>query len=204
MQTKKYFSKWCQNVYKLGLFFFTVIVLMTPLSVEAESKLKFYKNQGGDFTLTGHHGNPVSLLDYRGKVVLLTFGYTHCPDVCPLIMSYLQQVAQRLGKQVSDVQTIFVSFDPERDTLEQLKNYISHFHPSFLGLTGTPEEIKKVARQYRAAYFKQNVKSAAGYLYAHTDYIYLIDQQGQLRRIYRKTPLNKIVEDIQYLIAHNN
>jgi len=186
---------------------FVVTTSPRVAAAETKSKLPIAEERGGEFTLTGHDGGDakVSLQDYRGKIVLLTFGYTHCPDVCPLILTHLKQLMQKLGPHQDDVQTLFVTLDPERDTPDRLKTYVSYFNPAFMGLTGSQEDILQVTKQYGAVYMKLNGDSAAGYLYAHTDYIYLIDHQGRLRMRYRsEAPLERIASDIQLLLASNS
>jgi protein SCO1/2 len=157
-----------------------------------------------DFTLTSHHGDnrKVSLQDYRGKVVLLTFGYTHCPDVCPMMLSRLKQLQGRLGNRHQEVQTLFITFDPERDTPARLQTYLALFDATFVGLTGTAKDIGAIARQYLTSFEKLDGTLAAGYLYDHSDYIYLIDREGRLRRRYRsEAPLKIIANDIKHLLT---
>ncbi len=199
-----------QTLGKVIIFTLLISTLLAPVALaqseEDDSGLMIYEGVGGDFTLTSHRGTPASLKDYQGKVVLLFFGYTHCPDICPVSLSYLQQLMGRLGQEVDQVQTLFISVDPERDTPEHLKNYITHFHSSFVGLTGSAKEIAQVAYQYRAAYVRQEVESVAGYFFAHTDYIYLIDKIGRVRALYRaeSNTLEQMTEEIQRLIAVQN
>jgi protein SCO1/2 len=137
--------------------------------------------QGGDFTLQSAKG-PVSLHDFRGKVVLLYFGYTYCPDVCPTSLALIAQSLKRLSpEEARQVQVVFVSVDPERDTLQKLQEYGNFFHPGTVGLTGTPDEVAKVAKQYGVMYRKQAVTSAAGYVIDHSSYTYVIGRDGTLR-----------------------
>lgn len=137
--------------------------------------------QGGDFTLQSADG-PVSLKDLRGKVVLLYFGYTFCPDVCPTSLALIAEALKQLTPAEQEkVQVVFVSVDPERDTPQKLKQYVAFFRPGTLGLTGTPEEIAQVAKQYGAVYRKQTVTSAAGYVIDHSSYTYILSPDGKLR-----------------------
>ncbi len=133
-----------------------------------------------DFTLTDQEGRSVRLSDYRGRVVLLFFGYTHCPDVCPTTLAKLNYVVQELGEAAREVQVIFISVDPERDTPAAMKRYLSHFDPAFVGLTGRPEEIEAVTRAYGVYVEKEEVGSAAGYLVTHSARTYVIDREGRL------------------------
>ena len=160
-----------------------------------------YENFGGDFSLTGPEGKTVSLEDFRNKVVLIYFGYTFCPDVCPITLSNLKLIMLDLGEKAEDVQVIFISIDPERDTYEKLKDYVPYFHPTFIGLTGSEADIAAVAKKYQTFYLKQKVESEAGYLMAHTDVVILVDQNGRYRGRYKsKYDLDKLTTDIRWLL----
>jgi protein SCO1/2 len=136
--------------------------------------------QGGDFTLQSAAG-PVSLRDYRGKVVLLYFGYTYCPDICPTSLTATAQALGRLAPaELGRVQTIFVSVDPERDTPERLKDYGAFFHPSIIGVTGAPAEIAEVAKHYGASYAKQQLAETSSYVVDHSALTYVIAPDGRL------------------------
>ncbi len=134
---------------------------------------------GGDFTL--HDGDhAVSLSDYKGKVVLLFFGYTSCPDVCPTSLALMSAALKKLDdKERSQVKVLFISVDPDRDTPEKLREYTKYFHPEILGITGSKTEIDKVVKQYGAAYKKVDSDSAMGYLVDHSASIFVIDKNGK-------------------------
>lgn len=135
---------------------------------------------GGDFTLQSANG-PVSLKDLRGKVVLVYFGYTFCPDICPTSLAFTSQGLNLLNPdELARTQVLFISVDPERDTLEKLKEYGAFFHPNILGLTGSSREIATVAKQYGASYSKQNTGSAGGYVVDHSSATYVVDPAGKL------------------------
>ncbi|MFA5243112.1 MAG: SCO family protein [Sulfuricella sp.] len=135
---------------------------------------------GGDFTLQSASG-PVSLQDFRGKVVLVYFGYTFCPDICPTSLAFTGQALNALGQEeLAQTQALFISVDPERDTLEKLKEYGAFFHTNILGLTGTPEVIAATARQYGASYRKQDTGSAGGYVVDHSSSTYVVNPSGKL------------------------
>ena len=135
---------------------------------------------GGDFTLQSASG-PVSLQDFRGKVVLVYFGYTFCPDICPTSLAFASQALNALNKdELARTQGLFISVDPERDTLEKLKEYGAFFHANILGLTGTPEVIAATAQQYGASYRKQDTGSAGGYVVDHSSSTYVVDPEGKL------------------------
>ncbi len=152
-----------------------------------------------DFTLTGADGE-VSLSDFRGKVTLLYFGYTFCPDVCPATMVELKKAMEELGSDGEDVQIVMVSVDPLRDTPEKLKEYVAHFHPSFIGLTGTDEEIAAVAIPLGIFYEKHEGSAKSGYLIDHTATVAVVDKDGYLRLIYPfDTAGEDIAKDLRYL-----
>ena len=164
-------------------------------------KPEYYKNFGGDFSLTGPEGKTVSLEDFRNKVVLIYFGYTFCPDVCPITLSNLKMLMLSLEEKAEDVQVIFISIDPERDTFQKLKDYVPYFHPTFIGLTGSEAELASVAKKYQTFYLKQKVESEAGYLMAHSDVVILVDQNGRYRGRYKpKYDMDKLTTDIRWLL----
>ena len=166
-------------------------------------KPEYYKNFGGDFSLTGPEGKTVSLEDFRNKVVLIYFGYTFCPDVCPITLSNLKMLMLSLEEKAEDVQVIFISIDPERDTFQKLKDYVPYFHPTFIGLTGSEAELASVAKKYQTFYLKQKVESEAGYLMTHTDVVILVDQNGRFRGRYKsKYDLDKLKTDIRWLLEN--
>jgi protein SCO1/2 len=152
-----------------------------------------------DFTLINQDGQPVRLSDYRGKLVVLFFGYTHCPDVCPTTLARLNQVMRALGDEAKAVQVLFVSVDPERDTPAVLKRFLSHFNPTFVGLTGQAEAVAAVNTVFGVYVNQEEVGSAAGYLVTHTARLYVIDRQGRLVLTY---PADAQVEDIVADLKH--
>lgn len=161
---------------------------------------------GGDFHLQSPDG-PYRLQDSRGQVVLLYFGYTWCPDVCPTNLGYIALALGQLTPQDRErVQVLFVSLDPERDDLARLAQYVAFFHPRFKGLTGTPEQLNQVAGQYGASYRKvAQETSAAGYLLDHTAYTYVIDPQGRLNHtLDHATPPDQIAAAITRLLAKHD
>ncbi|SCK13959.1 SCO family protein [Vogesella sp. LIG4] len=155
---------------------------------------------GKPFTLTGQDGKPHSLADYKGKAVVLFFGYTHCPDVCPTTMLEYQQVMKQLGKDADQVQVLFISVDPERDTPQVLAGYLPFFDKRFMGLTGEPELVKSVAAQYKVVAQKQPT-AGGGYSVDHSAGSYVFDRNGQLR-VYMpyNTPVADIAHDLQQLL----
>lgn len=168
----------------------------------AADALPVNMRMGGDFVLPSTRGAPLDTRQLRGKVVLLNFGFASCPDVCPMVLARLRQVMSELGADGARTQVVFVSFDPARDTVAQLKGYVSHFHPAIIGATGTEAEIAAVTRQYGVVYMKEDTGSAAGYGFAHSDYIYLLDTQGRVRKLYdNRTPTTEMSRDVRTLLA---
>ena len=137
-----------------------------------------------NFTLTDQLGQQRSLADFRGKVVSLFFGFTHCPDICPTHLARQAEVMRQLGPQASEVVVLFVTLDPERDTTDALKLYMDAFDPRFVALRGTPDETEKIARQYKIFWQKTPLPgSALVYTIDHTTNSIVIDQQGRTRLI---------------------
>lgn len=136
---------------------------------------------GKDFQLTDHNGKPRTLADFKGKAVVMFFGYTHCPDVCPTTMSDMAQALELLGKEADKVQVLFVTIDPARDTKELLSKYVPAFNPGFLGLYGDEAATAKVAKDFRIFYQKNKDKNGEGYNVDHTAGTYVFDPTGRLR-----------------------
>ena len=158
--------------------------------------------QGGDFILQGFNG-PVALKDYRGKAVLVYFGYTFCPDVCPTSLSLMAQALSSMEPAERErVQGIFVSVDPDRDTPEHLNVYAPYFHPGIIGLTGSAEQLTVVASQYGASYMKQKPNADGLYAVDHSSITYVIDPNGKLvaRLPHASTP-QQIVAAVRPLLA---
>lgn len=154
-----------------------------------------------NFTLTGSDGQLVSLDDFRGQAVMLYFGYTFCPDVCPATMVELAKAKQLLGDDGDKLQVLMVTVDPLRDTPEKLHKYVTHFDPGFLGLTGTEDEIAEASTPFGIFYEKQEGSEASGYLIDHTASVVAIDPEGYLRLIYPfGTSGEDIAEDIRHLL----
>ncbi len=155
-----------------------------------------------DFSLNDQHGQPFRLSDQRGKVVLLFFGYASCPDVCPTTLGDWKQVHARLGEDADRVRFVFITVDPERDTPERLKQHLALFHPDFIGLTGSLEELEPVYQAYGVYYEKVEApESALGYLVNHTSSDFVIDPQGNWRlRHSFGTPIDDIVHDVRLLL----
>lgn len=154
-----------------------------------------------DFQLTDHNGQPRSLKDFRGKVVVMFFGYTQCPDVCPTSMAELAEAKKLLGKDGDKLQGLFVTVDPERDTPDLLKAYMANFDPTFLALRTTPDKLAVLAKDYKLYYKKVEGKTPTSYTMDHSAGSYVYDPQGNLRLYYRYgSGVQALVSDIQLLL----
>jgi protein SCO1 len=154
-----------------------------------------------EFSLTDAKGEAIHLKDVRGKIVLLFFGYTYCPDICPTTLAQLKLAMQDLGKQSEQVQVIFISVDPKRDTSESMQNYVERFDPAFIGLGGTEEALAPIWNEY--GIFREIVAGTSenNYIVNHTGRIILIDQDGNLRLSYGlQVDPEDISQDIQILL----
>ena len=136
---------------------------------------------GRDFALTDHTGRPRTLADFRGKAVVVFFGYTQCPDVCPTTLAALAEAMQRLGPDASKVQVLFITVDPERDTADLLSHYVTAFNPSFLGLSGDAEATARTAKEFKILYQKQPGRTPESYTMDHSAGTFVFDPQGRLR-----------------------
>jgi protein SCO1/2 len=156
-------------------------------------------NPSGNFTLTGDTGKPFHLMDLRGEIVLLFFGYTSCPDACPGTLAKIHRALNMLATEESkQVRTVFISVDPERDNPKLLKDYVDYFGVNAIGLTGTKAEIDKVVKAYQAHYLKIPSETGSWYSINHTTTVYLHDKQGKVRYLflYEDTP-DKLAEAIR-------
>ncbi|GEM85202.1 SCO family protein [Meiothermus hypogaeus] len=160
--------------------------------------------EANQFTLTAHDGSSKSLTDFQGKVVLIFFGFVNCPDVCPTTLLELSKVYKALTPaEQAQVQVLLISVDPERDTLEKLRDYVTFFSPSFLGLTGSPEQIAEVAKKYGVFYQKSAIKSPTEYNVDHTATVFALDPKGQLRLVYgngKAAETERVVRDVRWLL----
>jgi protein SCO1 len=194
-------------MFKRTVIFLALFILSSVASSEDSSlkdKILRIKNAipGGDFVLHSSQGE-FSLKQLRGKVVLLYFGYTKCPDVCPTSLSTLSQALNELSEdELKSVQAVFISVDPKRDSFQILDNYVSYFHPNLMGITGSESEIAVVAKQYGAQYEEVAIEgSSFGYAVDHSAVTYVITQTGELRFIFpHETPSFAILEAIRYLL----
>jgi protein SCO1/2 len=154
-----------------------------------------------DFELTDHNGQLRHLADFKGKVVVMFFGYTQCPDVCPTTMAELAEVKKALGKDGDRLQGLFVTVDPARDTPEVLKGYMGNFDPTFLALYTTPDKLVELAKDYKIYFKKVDGKTPTSYTMDHSAGSYIYDTQGQLRLFTRYgSGAQALIADIQQLL----
>lgn len=155
-----------------------------------------------DFALTDHHGQARTLADFKGKAVVMFFGYTQCPDVCPTTMAELANVMQQLGPLADKVQVLFVTVDPARDTQAVLAQYVPAFDPRFLGLYGNDEAIAKVAKEFKVYFQKVPGKTPGSYTMDHTAGSYVFDPKGHIRLFFKNGQgAEPIVHDLKLLLS---
>jgi protein SCO1/2 len=173
-----------------------------PASAEFAGEELVPPSPAPDFTLTTSDGSEFRVSRHRGQVILLNFGYTFCPDVCPTTLVELSQVRARLGDAAKRVRVVFITLDPERDTPERLRIYTTAFDPTFIGLTGSGEQLAQVRKAYGVVAEKEVVSgTAAAYLIAHSAYIYVIDTEGRLRLLFPfGLSIEEMADDIKQLL----
>jgi len=156
---------------------------------------------GGEIRLTGHDGKPRSLADFKGKVVVLSFGFTHCPDVCPTTLADLAAAMKALGQDAKSVQVLFVTVDPKRDTQTLLSQYVPAFDPSFLGLYGDEAAVTKVTKDFHVFVQQRAGKGADDYAVDHSAQIFVLDREGRVRLMMPPgTPPKDIASDVKVLL----
>ena len=168
-------------------------------------KFKSTDLTGADFgkslALTAHDGKPRTLADFSGKVVVLNFGFTKCPDVCPTTLAELAQAVGKLGHDAGRVQVLFVTLDPARDTREVLSRYVPAFDPGFLGLYGDAEATQRVAKEFKIFFEKRPGATPDAYTIDHSAQVFVIDQQGRLRLFVRHDRIGEdLAEDLRTLL----
>lgn len=148
---------------------------------------------------------PVTASDYRGHFLLMYFGYTHCPDVCPLTLGRLKAAIARLGDDADLLRVLFVTIDPSRDKLPELKRYVGFFGPQFIGLRGSEAEMRALTKKYRVTYGYDKPDAHGNYNVSHSSAVYVFDTQGEARLLFRPTDkIDAMVADLKRLIAHQN
>jgi protein SCO1/2 len=194
----------------LKLFFALLLSLLGPALLagcEGPQAPKFRLTDvtgagfGAELNLTDHNGRPRTLADFRGKVVTVFFGFTHCPDACPTTLLEMAAVMKALGRDAERLQVLFVTVDPERDTQEVLRQYVPSFHPAFVGLRGDAEATARAAKAFKVYYRRQPVEGR-GYSVDHSAGTYILDREGRLRLFAQYgADSAAIVHDIRMLLA---
>jgi protein SCO1/2 len=186
--------------------FVPLLFLAVAVGAAASSELKsgVFKppRPAPDFSLRGSDGSELKLSRYHGKVIALGFGFTSCPDVCPVTLAKLAQVRKKLGAAGKEFQVVYVTVDPERDNAERMRKYLTAFDPSFIGATGTAEQLAGVRETYGILANKQiDKKNPSNYLVHHSSFVYLIDRQGNLRAMVPfGGPVDDVTSDVKTLL----
>ena len=193
---------------RLSSLFSTLILCMTVLLSGCSEPPAFTSTDisgadwGKDFSLTDPQGQPRHLADFKGKAVVVFFGYTQCPDVCPTTLATMREVLSRFGDDARRVQVVFVTLDPARDTSQVLAAYTTAFHPSFIGLRGDDATTAAVAREFKVFYARQAGTTAGSYSIDHSTGSYAFDPQGRLRLLIRHgETADRIAADLKLLLA---
>jgi protein SCO1/2 len=194
-------------IYIAGAFL-VIIVGLILVSQLTGKQYRFYGTlidppvEAYDFSLTHADGSVFRLSDQKGKVVLLFFGYTHCPDVCPTTLADYKAMAAELGDKADQVAFVYITVDPQRDTPEIIARYARAFNPAFIGLSGTDTELDPIYERYGVFHEIQDVQTADNYLVSHTSVIYVIDKQGDWRLTFPfELGPYEMVADVEYLLS---
>lgn len=182
------------------LMLFTALAAAAAHAAELKAGVFTPPRMAPDFSLTGSDGSELKLSQYRGKVVLLGFGFSSCAEVCPITLHTLAQARKKLGADADKVQVIYITVDPERDDAARMKKYLSGFDPAFIGGTGTEEQLAAVRKNYGVQASKKTYPDGS-YIYAHSSSTYLIDPAGRLRALmpYGRSP-EDYVHDVRLLL----
>lgn len=168
---------------------------------ERVERLPVLDTLGGDFELQSTLGRRASLSEFRGKVLLIGFGFTHCPNVCPAMMARYRATLTELGADATQVQPIFVSLDPERDSIDVIGKYVAQFHPSIVGMTGNQRELEEVTARFKVYAEKIAGRNGEPYSLAHSGHIYLLDRQGRVRAMFGEgEPVANMVHSLRRVL----
>jgi protein SCO1 len=184
----------------VALFFFALAVGAADSPAPLRAGVFDPPRLAPDFALRGSDGSELKLSRYRGKVVALAFGYTHCPSVCPVTLGYLAEARKKLGARAKDLQVVFVTVDPERDNVQHLKKFVAFFDPTFVAATGTPGQLAEIRKVYGITMSDKIFTDAASkskgiYYLDHSSFVYLIDREGKLRAM---MPFGVTADDIEH------
>lgn len=190
-----------RNPFKFFILLLAFAACISVRAAEMKSGVFDPPRAAPGFSLQGSHGELFKLNDARGRVVILGFGFSHCPEICPVTLANLARVMKNLGDAADGVQVVYITVDPERDTVARLREYMQVFHPGFIGLTGDATTLADIRREY-GILIEKEVKQNGNYEVHHSSYLYLIDRQGLLRALvpYGKSVAD-IVHDVKILLA---
>jgi protein SCO1 len=185
------------------LALFALSLLLSACS-EPRPELPVNTRLGGDFAMLDQSGQPFGPADLQGKLSLMFFGFTQCPDICPATLARTVATWKELTeRQRRQVQVVFVSFDPQRDTPAHLKEYLAFFDPAVIGLTGSAEQVATMARRYGVVYLQEQAEPGQeqDYLFSHSDFVYLLDQQGRVRKLFKSNfDSEDLINDVRSLL----
>lgn len=155
-----------------------------------------------DHSLTSHSGDRVTLSSLNDEILIVNFGFTNCPDICPTTLAQLRQVYEKMGDNRNRVKIAFITVDPDRDTTERLAQYISYFHSDFVGLTGTTDQIERVSGEFNVHFFKENIKSETDYHMSHNSSVFVVDRKMNVLLKYPQGMVDpeRIVQDINRIL----
>ena len=191
-------SKGCAILLVLCLIW---LMLGAILVQAARYPLPVNQQLGGPFNLQSTQEGVSGVQDLAGKVVLLTFGFTDCPDICPMTLARLTQLRKNLAEKAAATQIAFISVDDKKDTVERLTEYLQFFDADAVGFTGSAEQLKEVARQYGSVFMDQTPADSEISVFAHSDFVYLIDPQGRIRSLFAvRDPLEDLQADVEWLL----
>ena len=180
--------------------FIIILIFYILISVNLKKNLPVISNLGVNFSLESTKGEIRTLNDYKGKLLLIFFGFTFCPDVCPSTLSKINNTFKKIIDYEKKIDLVFISLDPERDNLDVLKNYLSFFNENFVGLRGTSEQIGIIARKF-GIFFEKNFIDNKYYLIDHSSYIFLLDKNSRVRKIFKSDAnTDDLIKNIKYLL----
>jgi protein SCO1/2 len=173
-----------------------VLVQFARPWIMPRTPLPVIESLGGEFSLPSTLGHDTALAEFRGRLVLVNFGFTSCPDVCPTVLARMRAALLGLGRDAARVQALFVTIDPARDSLELLGPYVRHFHPSIIAMRGTEQQTERVAALFKVYSERQVLPPPLDYGFAHSDQIYLLDRAGRVRATFASNTSTEVMVDV--------
>lgn len=195
-------SSFARTRFSLSLFWLCMLLLVSCGTHNFHGMVIEPPNPAPDFTLLNHQGQPFQLSAQQGKLVVMFFGFTHCPDVCPTTLADMKAVRSKLGNDAEHLQVVFISVDPERDTPDLVNRYVTAFDPTFIGLSGPSTTLERIYQDYGVTAIRRELpNSAITYTMDHSAFTYVIDRSGNYRMLFPyNTSIDEIVSDLRYLI----